>query len=93
MLAILRGVTEGLLNAGLYLDELSELKRQFVHNRQFEFFDDLIECAEDCNKRLLLPATESAIFSQLKERADEEAIKVFGRNLHDLLMAHLPDRV
>ncbi len=90
VLAMLRGVSEGILRVGIELDgsrELSELNRRLVHNRQFEFFDDLIECVADCYERLLLPATESAILGQLKEKADEEAIAVFGKNLHELLMA------
>ena len=89
-LAILRGVSEGILRVGIQLDgsrELSELNRRLVHNRQFEFSDDLIQCVADCYQRLLIPATESAVLGQLKEKADEEAIAVFGKNLHDLLMA------
>ncbi len=90
VLAILRGVSEGILRVGIDLDgprELSELKRRLVQNRQFEFFNDLIQCATDCYERLLLPATESAVLGQLKEKGDEEAIQVFGKNLHELLMA------
>ena len=67
--------------------ELSELNRRLVHNRRFEFFDDLIGCVADCYERLLLPATESAVLGQLKEQADAEAIAVFGKNLNELLMA------
>ena len=90
VLAMLRGASEGILDVGLELDgarEISELKRRLVRNRQFEFFSDLAGCVEDSYQRLLLPATESAIVSQLKERADEEAIVVFGKNLHELLMS------
>ena len=90
LLAMLRGSSEGILNVGLELDEsraLSELRRRLVHNRQFEFHRDLLECVGDCYDRLLLPATESSVLQQLKEQADEEAIAVFGKNLHELLMA------
>ena len=90
VLAMLRGAAEGLLSVGLSLDdsrELSEFKRRTVTNREFEFFQDLQRGAEDCYQRLLLPATESAVLASLKEKADEEAISVFGKNLHDLLMA------
>ena len=90
LLAMLRGSSEGVLNVGLELDdsrELSELKHQLVHNRQFEFHQDLLDCVEDCFTRLLLPATESTVLQQLKEQADEDAIAVFGKNLHELLMA------
>ena len=90
VLAMLRGSDEGFLRVGIALDderELRSLQRQLVTNRQFEFFSDLLDCAADCYKRLLIPATESAILGQLKESADEEAISVFAKNLNDLLMA------
>ena len=90
LLAMLRGSSAGILNVGLELDEsreLPELKRRLVHNRQFEFHRDLLGCVDDCFTRLLLPATESSVLQQLKENADEEAISVFGKNLHELLMA------
>jgi protein Tex len=96
VLAMLRGADEEILRVELLFvppqegsepRELSDLKRRLVTNRQFEFFADLISCVEDCFQRLLLPATESAVLAQLKERADEEAIGVFGKNLHELLMA------
>ena len=90
LMAMLRGSSEGILRVGLQLDEsreLSELKRQLVHNRQFEFHRDLLDGAEYCFTRLLLPATESTVLQQLKEQADEDAISVFGKNLHELLMA------
>ena len=90
VLAMLRGSAEGILNVGLELDgsrEISELKRRLIRNRQFEFFGDLSGCVEDCFKRLLLTTTESAVIAELKEKADEEAISVFGRNLHELLMS------
>lgn len=90
LLAMQRGDAEGLLRVGLQLDDefvLRKLKPQLVHNPQFEFYRDLLETAEDCYKRLLLPATESSVMQDLKERADEEAIRVFGKNLRELLLA------
>jgi uncharacterized protein len=38
-------------------------------------------------KQRLLPKIEQDLFSRLRESADEEAIRVFSRNLHDLLLA------
>ncbi|QEG22364.1 Tex family protein [Mariniblastus fucicola] len=90
VLAMLRGSDEGILRVGIAIDderEIRTLQRRLVTNRQFEFFSDLNDCATDCYKRLLLPATESTILGQLKETAGEEAIAVFGKNLNDLLMA------
>ena len=90
VLAMLRGSAEGFLRIGVTFEgtrELNDLKRRLVHNRQHEFHDDLNECVEDCYQRLLIPATESNVLQVLKEKADEEAIGVFGKNLHELLMA------
>ena len=90
VLAMLRGSDEGILRISISLDDEHQtrsLQRRLVTNRQFEFFSDLNECAADCYKRLLLPATESTILGQLKETAGGEAISVFGKNLNDLLMA------
>ena len=89
-LAMMRGSSEGILNVKLALEgtrEASELKRRLLHNRQFEFYSDLQDCVEDCLQRLLMPATESAVLQNLKEKADTEAITVFGRNLQELLMS------
>ncbi len=89
-LAMSRGSGLGILRISLQLDqsrELLELKRRLVTNRQFEFHRDMLGCVEDCFTRLLLPATESTILQMLKENADADAISVFGKNLHELLMA------
>lgn len=90
LLAMLRGQSEGVLKVGLVLDErplLQQLKQQWVTNRHFEFYAELLATVDDCYQRLLLPATESSVLQLLKERADEEAIAVFGVNLRELLMA------
>jgi len=60
--------------------EISELRRRLVHNRQFEFCNELPATVDDCFQRLLLPATESTVLQTLKEEADEQAIGVFGEN-------------
>jgi uncharacterized protein len=90
LLAMLRGASEGFLRVGLALDDsanLSYLKPKFAHNRQFEFHQELLATVEDCYSRLLLPAIESTVLQSLKEKADEEAIVVFGKNLRELLLA------
>ena len=90
LLAMLRGESEGVLKVGLALDDsnlLFHLKSQLVTNRQFEFQRELIATVEDCYTRLLVPATQSVVLQSLKEQADDQAIEVFGKNLHELLMA------
>jgi len=90
LLAMKRGEAEGLLRVSLELDDdfvLRKLRPQLAPHRQFEFHRELLDTVEDCYKRLLLPATESATLQQLKEQADEEAIGVFAQNLRELLLA------
>ena len=90
LLAMLRGETEGLLRVSIEVDKeqtVAQLKRQLVTNRQFEFYGDLLNTVEDCCERLLMPATETTVLQELKEKADEEAIAVFGKNLRELLLS------
>ncbi|MDA0658690.1 MAG: Tex family protein [Planctomycetota bacterium] len=90
LLAMLRGESAGILRIGVQLDDdwvLSQLKPKLVYNRQFEFSQELNGAADDSYTRLLMPATESSVLQQLKERADEQAIETFGKNLRELLMA------
>ncbi len=90
LLAMMRGEAEGILKISVELDDsqvLRELKPKLVPNRNFEFRDELLQTVDDCYERLLMPATESAVMQRLKEKADEEAIAVFGKNLRELLMA------
>lgn len=89
-LAMKRGEAEGLLRVGIALDDEyvgRQLKQDLVRNPQFEFHRDLLATVDDCYQRLLLPATESAVLQDLKDRADEEAIGVFAKNLRELLLA------
>lgn len=90
LLAMKRGEAEEVLRIGLQLDDatlLRRLKSQWVTNPQFEFYQELLQTADDCYQRLLLPATASAALQAAKERADEEAIGVFAKNLRELLLA------
>ncbi len=89
-LAMKRGEAEGILRVGVELDKeriVGQIQSHFVTNPQFEFYRDLIRTIEDCFDRLLMPATESMVSQTLKERADAEAITVFGKNLRELLLA------
>jgi uncharacterized protein len=85
-----RGQEEGLLRVELGMDKdriVGQMQTHFVENPRFEFYRELLETVIDCYDRLLLPATESSVFQMLKDRSDEEAIAVFGKNLRDLLLA------
>lgn len=89
-LAMKRGEAEGVLRVDLELENdrvIGQMQSYFVENPQFEFHRELLKTVEDCFERLLMPATESNVFQILKERADEEAISVFGKNLRELLLS------
>lgn len=89
LLAIRRAETEGLLKVSITPDDeecLQQLDRQFVrgHNACAE---QVSEAVQDAYKRLLKPGIETEFAAQSKERADEEAIRVFAENLRQLLLA------
>jgi len=90
LLAMQRGEAEGFLKVGLQMEDevvVRQLSRRLVTNPQFEFHRELLTTVQDSYERLLLPAADSAVTQQLKERADDEAIRVFGKNLRELLLA------
>lgn len=90
LLAMQRGEAEGVLSVGIQLDDeqlVRQLQGRLVQQPRFEFYRELLATAEEAYRRLLLPAAESAILQQLKERADAEAVAVFARNLRELLLA------
>jgi uncharacterized protein len=89
ILAILRGSAEGFLRVHVRPDEadaLVRLKRRYLRGRGFSTGE--VELAlEDAYKRLLLPSLEREALKAAKDRADEEAIRIFVTNLRELLMA------
>jgi len=89
-LAMKRGEAEGFLRLAVDPDEeyvVPRLVQRLIRNPQFAFASALKTTVEDCYKRLLQPAAESAMMQQLKQRADEEAIGVFASNMRELLLA------
>lgn len=62
------------------------LMRKTVRNASDEASVYLIEAVEDSYKRLISPSIEREVRSTLTERAEEEAIKVFGKNTKALLL-------
>ena len=89
VLAAFRGEAEEFLRLSILPPEekaLSILSRHFVKG-QNPASDQVIMAMEDSYKRLLSPSIETDIRLAVKVRADAEAIRVFGRNLHELLMS------
>ena len=90
LLAIRRGEAEGILKVTISPEEEDEctdrLERQFVRGNG-ECSSQVSEAVKDAYKRLLKPAIETEFAAISKEKADEEAIRVFAENLRQLLLA------
>ena len=89
-LAMLRGEREKVLRLSLLIPEESaknHLTKQLIKFPQSTAAQQLQLVVEDCFNRLLLPATETEIRKEIRNRADSEAIKVFGENLEGLLLS------
>ena len=89
ILAVNRGEKEKILNVKLTAPEediLRYLEKQIIHTENPYTTPVLKEVVEDSYKRLIAPAIEREIRSELTERAEDGAIEVFGKNLHQLLM-------
>lgn len=90
LLAIRRGEAEGILKVTISPKEDDEctdrLERQFVRGNG-ECSAQVAEAVKDAYKRLLKPAIETEFSAISKEKADEEAIRVFAENLRQLLLA------
>ena len=101
-LALLRGRNEGMLQISLLLDsELDEANKPVGHNpcegriaKRFEISDQgrpadkwLSDTVRWTWRIKIFMHLELDLMNALRERAEEEAIRVFGSNLHDLLLA------
>jgi uncharacterized protein len=89
ILAINRGEKEKKLKIKLVSPDeeiLNYLKNKIIHNTKAITTEALTESIEDSYKRLIAPSIEREIRNGLTERAEEEAIKVFGKNTKPLLL-------
>lgn len=89
LLAIRRGEAEGVLKVSIAPDDemcTERLERQFVRSRN-ACGEQVAEAVRDAYKRLLRPSIETEFAALSKERADDEAIRVFTTNLRQLLLA------
>jgi len=88
-LAINRGEKEKILTVKIEAPEediLRYLEKKTIHTENPYTSPVLQEVVEDSYKRLIAPAIEREIRNELTERAEDGAISVFGKNLHQLLM-------
>ena len=84
LLAMRRGEAEGILRVSITVDDdecIEKLQRQWRGTPRL-----VAEAVADGYKRLLCPSIENEFAASSKERADEEAIRVFAENLRQLLL-------
>ena len=89
ILALNRGENEKFLTVKIEApteDILRYLKKQVIVRENAQTSPVLEEVVKDAYDRLIAPAIEREIRSELTERAEDGAIKVFGKNLEQLLM-------
>ena len=89
ILALNRGEKEKILHVKIEAPEeeiVRYLEKQTIRGENVYTTPALKEAVEDSYKRLIAPAIEREIRNELTERAEDGAIEVFGKNLHQLLM-------
>ena len=89
ILAINRGEKEKLLNVKIEVPEeriYAYLRKKLIVRENRYTTAVLEEAAADSYKRLIAPAIEREIRNELTEKAEDSAIRVFGKNLTQLLM-------
>ena len=89
ILAINRGEKEKILTVILETPEteiLTWLEKRVIRKNEPETTEFLRQMLQDSYRRLIAPAIEREIRNELTEKAEDGAIKVFGKNLTQLLM-------
>lgn len=89
ILATNRGEKEDILKVNLQVDEtavMDYLERQLVSNPASPAASYVREAYQDSYKRFISPAIEREVRNELTEKADEQAIAIFGENLRNLLL-------
>lgn len=89
ILAMNRGEKEKFLSVKLEVTEdniIQYLEKKVIFNKDSECAFLLKEAIADAYKRLIAPAIERDIRNELTEQAENAAIKIFGKNLEQLLM-------
>jgi len=90
LLAILRAVNEKQLTIKIEVDEayiIDGIKQYRIPKHANTSKEYMLDAYIDGFKRLLLPSLKREFLSQLKEKASDEAITVFGKNLQELLIS------
>lgn len=89
LLAILRGEREGFLKVRVVPEKEEALELIFgvVVRSNGSDSQQVAQAAKEAYSRMLSPSLENEILSDAKQKADEEAIQVFAKNLKNLLLA------
>ena len=88
LLAILRAENEGFIRVKLELDTdfiLSKIEQRTIKSNN-SCTSQIQMAIEDAYKRLLFPSLSNELLKKAKEEADDDAIKVFAKNLQQLLL-------
>ena len=88
LLAILRAEREGFIRVTILIDTekvLNEIKQRVIDG-QNDCSEQISLAIDDAFKRLLFPSLSNEILQTAKEKADENAIQVFSKNLRQLLL-------
>jgi uncharacterized protein len=89
ILAINRGEKEGILSVGIKVDTdyiMNFLDSHIIKNDKSVVSDIVKDSIRDSYKRLIFPSVEREVRSELKDKAEEQAIDIFGQNLEKLLL-------
>ena len=89
ILAVNRGEKDEVLSVKLELAEepvLSAIGKAYPQKRSADAQQVFEDAARDSWKRLIAPAIEREIRNEMTERGEQQAIKVFSSNLHNLLL-------
>lgn len=90
VLAIKRGAKEDIISFKIEVDEVKAinlLEYKVIKDRKASFIEELYQAIKDSYRRLLLPSITSEVFMLKWDEAQEEAIRVFSKNLKALLLA------
>ena len=93
LLAVLRAYNEGILSISIDADPEkceSKIYYDFCKSRRFPapaLAEQIKEAVADAYDRLLEPSICNEVIREAKQKADEEAVKVFGENLRQLLLS------
>ncbi|MHC5373791.1 Tex family protein [Enterococcus sp. LJL120] len=89
ILATNRGENEDILKVSLVIDEAKIMEyfdKQLIKNSSSPTVPQIVEAYKDSYKRFIGPAIEREIRNELTEKADDQAIAIFGENLRNLLL-------